>query len=310
MKRNISIDKLEEELEASEHLKSNIINQEIKCRYTNRNIAQKLTAIEWYNKYGKQDNLQTGNTYKGKHIEQTKPLNFGSIDDYNIDTLPKGLFHCKGTEITQVKEIDYRKKKLINRRFLSNILQTWCYFMGIKYIDNTDKYEFTGTKLWGKELEYSINLKDKSAIFLTGKQGKQMIRDIIFLSRNKRLSKMKDYIENKKVSPQMYRTILYRVHSEKKTFDEILQDIKSRVFYDYSIGEYAWAYPKYNIEYLTRTLRELSTEKYFLSILIPIIEHLRKYPIICKDTHVFPKSDEEHNKAKDDYDISQHIWER
>jgi len=90
------------------------------------NEAQKLNPIEFTTKYGKIGNDIKGNTRTGRNIMRKKDNNFGSISEYNIDTLPKSFLHLKGIEKTELRQDSktYNDIDIISRRFLSKILST------------------------------------------------------------------------------------------------------------------------------------------------------------------------------------------
>ena len=139
-----------------------------------------------------------------------------------------------------------------------------------------------------------------------------MIRDIIFLTRDKDWSKIGNYIQNGSASVELYNTIDTIRRKRKCKVETVLQEIKKRIYIDEQsrVKEYIWSYPKYPVEYLLKVLEQLQSGKYFIDILIPLVYNLWKYPLECKDTHLKPMTDRKHEKNIDDYDITKYIWER
>ena len=297
-------------------LQNEDMSKKITKPFQKRNQAQLINTFEWTNKYGKVVNSIAGSTKTGYNISRIPAKSFGSLADYNIDTIPLSNIKCKGTEITYVtnRYLRHEEKQLMSRRTISEALSYWCYLLGIDYIPDEGKP--SGIKIWCRPLDFwRKDGKSKfTELFLNGEDLELIIRDIIFLSRNKPINKDKvtNLISSGKLSPHLYNTIEYLRKKGKTSFQNILNDIKGRVFYDHisKDGQVMWNYPKYNISDLTKYLKELNSGNYYKEILIPIIKDLQTYPIECKDTKVFPKSDAQHKQNRDDYDITQHIWER
>lgn len=316
-KREIKVtpSKLEQELKNNPHLKEREFIEQFNMDINKYSQAQIMKNVEWTTKYGKIGNTQISNTRTVSNSISRLPANtFGSIGKYDVDTLPDTLFKCKGTEVTEVRTDNYSGsgKHMLSRTFGSNILSYWCYILGIRYTPKTsDESEPSGINIWGRKVSYSgIDGKPKTEVFISGNELKIMIRDLIYLIRN---NNPKDFFKNAKtgkISAFLYNTITTLRYANKTTTKEVIQQIKKRLYYTHQSGELCWAYPKYNVEYLIQLLRELNSGKYLCDILVPLVKDLHHYPIECKDTRVFPLTQQQHNRNADDYDLGKYIWER
>ena len=288
-------------------LKHLLINSEDK-RYSQYNEAQKLNISKTTSRYGKEETLVTSNTWLGHSISKLKPRNFGSIGDFDVDSIPLSYGRLKGTEVTfisyETKQI--RNSQIISRRFASKVLSTWCYIVGIRYKPKEESSEINGIELWGKYMEHY-----KQPV-ISGQDIILMLKDIMFLTRNKSVSKLKEYIENQKVSPQLYMVISTKRYQTKDKYRVIINEMKNRLYYEYQVPltDIVWDYPKYSMEYLMGVVNELQSGKYLTDLIIPLIKDLWKYPIKCTDTKVKPLSYEEHETNKDDYDLNKYVFER
>ena len=271
------------------------------------NMAERINSREWTTKYGKVANKQYGNTRLGKNIARLPQHNFGSIAEYNIDTLPNSYLSRNGIEKFELSQSNkyYRGKSLISRRFLCKILSTWAYAVGITYKQ--------AIKLWAKDIkQYTYNGKTRTYKMLSATEGQQMIKDLLFLIRNKSVQDILKYAESGIISEHLYHRINGIINDDLWDNDEKQQkimQIKDRLYITHQLGNKVWAYPKYSAEYLISIIKDLQSGQYFTDIYIPVINNLFKYPIECKDTHLKPMTDTEHIKARDDYDIGQYIWE-
>lgn len=253
--------------------------------------SQKINEFTWISGYGKRITEITPNTHIGRRINELQVNHFGSVRDYDIDTLPLSYVKCKGTEITWIstraKEFD--GKYVISRRFLSKILNKWSYIVGIRYKRPSKRYEDSGIKLWAKELYVPdiIHGELREVYLLTGNDGIKMLRDILFLMRNTKY----------RGSDQLKRILARRNDPQR---------IKDRLYYDYQTGNRIWSFPKFNPEMLKGYIAELNNGNYILSMGVPIIHDLWNYPIRCTDINELEQVDD----VMDDYDISGYIWER
>jgi len=271
------------------------------------------------NRWGKVVPVLKGNTRTASRIIQLKVHNFGSISDYDIDTMPHSIVKMKGQETYTLRNDSKQNenKETISRRFAGKVLSHWCYALGIRY--NAHKQEKCGIEEW------CDNDTHKGQPLISGDNLKEIIGDIIYLTRKNSPHKMYQHISSGKCSTHLYNIIRYRISKERKrqleaggdfTTKEYLpylfNQIKNRLYYDYSIGRFAWAYPKYSIEYLLGLRDILNSGGYYMDIAIPVVKELYKYPLKNSDVHIKPLSNEEHSQAKDDYDlvIYHTEWER
>ena len=271
------------------------------------NSAQRLHNREWITPYGKVANKQTSNTRLAYKISRLPQHNFGSIADYNIDTLPNSYLSRNGIEKFELSQTNkyYNGMSIISRRFACNILSTWAYVIGISYKN--------AIKIWAKDIPQTLpNGKIKDYKMLSGEECIYMIKDLLFLIRNKSPEKILKYAQSGIISEQLFTRINGIISdslwNKKEKYARIMQ-IKDRLYINQQSLDKVWAYPKYSVEYLISTIKLLQSGKYFTEIYVPIINNLFKYPIECKDTHTKQLTDIEHRKARDDYDIGQYIWE-
>jgi len=278
------------------------------------NQAQLMKNIEWVTKYGKVANKQISNSKTVRSIGRLPVKTFGSAGQYDVDSLPSTLFKCKGTEVTEVNTDNYTNENtsILSRRFVSDILSYWSYVMGIRYVPDESKPDKpSGIGIWGKEVNYSgVKGEWKTKHFITGEDIKMMLKDIIFLTRNQKAKQIYKKIRSGIVSSYLYDTITSLRYVKKTTTNTILQRIKNRLYYDYQVSDIAWSFPKYNVNYLIELVNELNSGKYYNNILTPLIYEMHKYPIECKDTRVFPLTQQRHTDNYGDYDLQQYISER
>ena len=313
------------ELKEFPFLKDQIIDK--KVDWDNSNSAQKTNTRGWYNIYGKLVVRNCGNTYLGDNIASIVPWSFGSIKAYSIDAVPESVFQLKGTEITKISTdgLEYRGQHLIRRGFLTNVIKKWCYVAGLKYIvtkkneDGTISLkDVSGVRYWSF---ITRNELDGMDFFITGLHTVSMLKDFRYLIRNKGNSIRQSDVDKGKLSEQLYTLIHATALSENKTTKQVIDDMKSRLYYDCVIKDtiegsetygqpmIVWSFPKISIKYLNKVIRELSDgKKYYNDIYIPLIKNTRLYPIKCSDTRVFPLDDETHKKRKDDYDTLTHLY--
>jgi len=300
-----------------------IINKRISGDYAS-NEAQIVNDFEYVNKYGKITVGINPNTRVAKRISQIKHLNFGCIGDLNIDTIPKGLYHLKGTEITALNtdNKEYKDIILLNRRFLSKVLKEYCIIMGIQY------------RAWNKRKNtdyiginnFCIEYKDKSIKkpihLISGVEVEQIIHLILDEMRNRNLKCFNEY-RCKVNNPELPKYI-NTPHCKKKISDKYLwlevavyqeiTDSKGKVIpYDELNDEQtgliqryyrAWLVPRYSWEYLNGILQELNSGDYFKDIYMPIIYDLYKFPIKNTDIRTKPLTDNTFNKAKTEYEMA------
>ena len=313
-KKSKELTEVEKELIHYPQLYDEIYNRGKTLRGLNQ--ADIMNTYDVVNRYGKLKPVLKANTRTGFNISRLSVRHFGSIGDYDIDTIPLSHIKCKGTEITYMSydKKHIRNKHLISRRFLSKVLSTWCYTVGIRY--KPHKEEINGMDLWGKNipLKTTDTRGEETIIYrenqhhLSAGDSILMIKDIIFLIRNKKLETLRDNMIMKKVSPQLYNVLVYKSISEKKKIGYILNEMKHRLYYDYQINgtDIVWGYSKYHIDYLVGIIMELQSGKYLTELMYPMINNLYQYPIKCKDTFVKPMTDKEHEKNADDYYTSQY----
>jgi len=273
--------------------------------YGNYNEAQKINVSEWISRYGKETNAILGNTKKGRIITRLPQHNFGSITEYNIDTLPNSYLSRNGIEkfeITQDNKM-YRGKDIMSRRFNSKILSCWCYALGIKYKK--------GIELWCKDIKIRLDKtgNNKSIKMLSGKEVIPMIKDIIFLTRYNKLEEIAKYSDKGIISPELHDLLYELLYDSTLSYEdkqEIFNNIKDKLYINHQIRDKVWTYPKYSIEYLIGLIKQIQSGEFFDELYIPVIYQLKKYPLECKDTHLKPMTPEQHIKTYDDYDLSQY----
>ena len=304
---------LEKELKEHPYLKKGELIEDFNISLDDYSQAKIMTDLNWITKYGKMGNKQVSNTRTAKNIDRLPIHSFGSIAKYDVDTLPDTLFKCKGTEITQVSTDNYigKGKHLPNRTTFSNILSYWCYALGLRYLPKDSNDTSSGLNLWGKRVNYlGINQKETFDYFISGKDIKTILLDIIYLTRNNNPDTFYQKAKSGRISNHLFNKIEEMRLKSKTKRKEIIQDIKKRIYYIHKTTDLAWAFPKYSMDYLISFLTELTSGKYFMDIMIPLVKNRYKYPIECKDTRIFPLTEQQHEKNTDDYDISQYIWER
>ena len=273
------------------------------------NEAQNLNPYEFVDRWGNLRARDRGNTKIGSLISRLPIHNFGSIADYEIDTVPISIIRAKGQEVTTLKtdNKEYRNKQVISRRFLCNILKYWCYILGIRYYHKKEENHMTGLKLWA----IPVKIQDDIYEMITGDIGRKLLKDILYLTRNKNIDNIKEKVKEGYLSGHLLEVFDFKSKGKNAvSFKEQLNNIKDRLYYDFQIKEHAWSFPKYNVEYLIYTMNDLHSGNYITEMCLPVIQDMYKYPIYCKDTFIKPVSSDNHNKAKDDYDIGQYIWER
>ena len=308
-KKSKELTEVEKELIHTPQLYNEIYNRGKSLRTLNQ--ADIMNTYDVVNRYGRLKPILKANTRTGYNISRTSMHNFGSIGDYDIDTIPLSHIKCKGTEITYMsyETKQTKNKQLISRRFLSKVLSTWCYVVGIKYkIDITKENELSGIKIWGKKIPNDTGIYTGKNNMLSGNDIVLILKDLIYLTRHKDLKNIQDDIIKSQVSTELYNVIKYKVRKEKKSMINVVNEMKHKLYYDYQIPEtdIIWTYPKYPIEYLIGLIKELQSGKYLTELLYPAINNLYQYPIKCKDTFVKPMTDKEHEKNADDYDTSQY----
>jgi hypothetical protein len=304
---------VEKELEEHPYLKRHIIDKT--NPYSHSNSAQMINVRGWYSVYGKLVTRECANTYEADRIASIKPWNFGSLEASILEAVPEALFKLKGTEITKIstRGLEHKGKHLIRRGALTGILRKWCYVVGIRYIDNKNRDTPTGIKYWALEIENTLGGID---FYLTGKHAVLMLKDLLFLIRDKSKTKLEDYAKKGRISHQLYNLIEAKAIDGDKTIEDIITDMKNRLYYDCTIyddnGEPSmmWQFPKINIHYLNWVIRELSnSNRYFNDVYIPLIKNTYLFPIKCSDTRVHPMSNEQHKKNREDYEIGQYYEE-
>ncbi len=319
-KKVIPLSPIEKELQEFPELLSLIINRGV-VNYKkagipqtirnveNLGISERLNPFEAVNKFGKVNHKLFGFTTMGTNISRIPTKNFGSIGDFNIDSLPHSFGRLKGTEITWLSYDNkhIRNKQMISRLCASNVLSTWCYVLDIDYLDTATPDRISGINMWG------IDAEEASQLFITGDMMKRMIKDIIFLTRNIKRQKIYEKISMGLASIQLYNVLQHKRYNKEGKLDDIINTIKNRLYYTYQVGErIIWDYPKYSVEYLNEFIDRLDSGEYITDIIIPLMYERRgikfKFPLKNVDTRIKPTSNEEHQKAKDDYDLTQHLF--
>lgn len=284
-------------------IKSNIHKYSEMNHHNPKNEAQLIQAYSYYNVYGKLVCGVTGNLITTKNIANRKHLNFGSLGNYDIDTIPQTYGKVKGTEITWLSSDNHQfaGKQMLSRKTVSNILLYWSYISGIPYYRDKGNVA-TGIELWSTRVN--------NQYLITGENIKPIIKDLIFLYRND-LDRWSKKVDNAEISQQLANVVMARRYTTNRRILDILQEMKKKMSLVYNIEGIAWNTPKYSVEYLRYLLKELDSGNYILDIVVPLIIHPRKYPIRCTSlSSNKPKTDREHKKCRDDYDITRYIWER
>lgn len=329
----------------TEVLESDVINPSKK---STKSDADLINVLYFSGKRGDFTRV-VGNSHLVAKAIRRPSNNFGSIEDFNVDTYPASMIRCRGTEITQIERRGKttKGKAFISRHFLSRVLMWWAYTLRIRYSwkvvkakDNegrtvvwvdTDNTNSNAIELWrhtigfdhkivGKTVlidgqrrveEYAVPLERHNQVdCLTGDDVILMIRDLIFLIRNKTPDDMKDALDRGQLSPQFYELLRTTASKEKVTYTELFQRYKERLYYDEQIGEATWSYPKLDVGYLLKVIEELQSGYYLTDLLTPLVHHPYKFPLKCTDmTADRPRTDEEHLEAKDDYYLPQYTEE-
>jgi len=291
-----------------EFVDSELINNKGKnISINNYTVAQRLNTYEQTNRYGKVVPILMGNTKTGYQISKLPQHNFGSIGEYKVDTLPNSFITVKGVEKTEVisEMTTHNGQQIISRRFICNLISTWGYITGLQYKN--------ALKMWAKDISQRIyNGRYKEYKMVSGEQAVSIIKDMLFLIRNKSFDNIIENLGRGIISEQLYsviNSILTDTTLDKKQIQQKVMAIKNKLYYSYDKNGYAWAFPKYNVEYLIGLIKQLQSGQYYNEMFVPVINNLKKYPIKCKDTHLKPMTDEQHIKNRDDYDIGQYIWE-
>jgi len=309
-----------------EIIKAEAINYIPTKRWEDYNPAQNINTIEFTTRYGKVYNKVYGNTRAGKIISNLPTYNFGSIADYIVDTIPKTYTHIKSIEKFEINETGkyYNGMSIISRRFICNILNFWARVLNIPYkyaikMWAIKEKQLTSHKHYEKVItnrgiRYKL-IKDKPEYreyyLISGQEAILMLKDILYLMRNKTPEKLIKHAEEGKISSQLHNVIygiLNDIIDTKKEKQERFEKIKERLYYIIQAHDKVWSFPIINPEYIISLIKELQSGKYYLDIYVPVIHQLKKYPIECKDTHVKPLTNEQHEQNKDDYDIGKYIW--
>lgn len=272
-----------------------------------------INVLPIISRYGKETTLITPNNRISFYISRQNQINFGCIQDFEIDTIPLSMFRGKGMEKFALYEQEKQNRKgqfFISRRFVSKLISFWGYMMDIQYVrmDDQDTHT-TAISIWGNaEKFYGLDNKKMQQYFGYGDICIPIIKDILFMIRNKPF-------KEDSVSPQFLQVIAmkkkaYQTIKQKFNLGEYLSEIKKRLYYDYQLNSDAWATPKLNPEYLIGLLNELQSNKYVLTQQVPLIYDLWNFPIKCTDMNLKPMTNEQHEANKDDYDISAIVFER
>lgn len=303
------MENIEKELYDSEYYKEQLINPTTRIiNYSDTDASKKINVQTFTTKYGKIRGRELSNTKLGNYIARTKTINFGSVGDFSIDAIPNSLIRSKGTEVTWVSSDSkcFRNKQLISRRFLSKICQFWSYMVGIRY--DFHKGEMNGLWEWGTMLK--LHNTNEHHTFLSGGDAIAMLKDILFVIRNKNIKNINKFYNDGRISKQLYNILIEMASQKNNSIENTLMEMKYRVYYDYKLDDKVWSYPKVRVNYLFNLIKEINNGDYLTDILVPVIHNLHTYPIICKDTHVKPMSTEEHENNTDDYDLTQYVFER
>lgn len=284
-------DTLLKELKENPKLKDTIRKKDIP--FLKRNPAQLIDVLEYTNRYGKEVNEIKPNTYIADLISKLPNNNFGSVKDYNINTIPKGRYHIKGTEITQLTDNNkqYKNKSIINRRFLSKLLDEYCYINNIPYrrYKKKSKNTVNGIDLYCKK--EIINGKQYN--LLSGIEGEQLIYELLYNIHHNNIKCFYEYraeINNPEQANEV--VVLREFYIKGKIKEQLL------------VNEYwySWKFPRYTEEYLYSLLDEINSGKYYKDIYIPVIEDLFKYPLKNTDIRCKPLTDKQFMKAKNEYE--------
>jgi len=328
-------------IELTPEVESQLINN-LKKPIDDYSEAQQINVSSKVNKWGKFATNEDGNTYLGRNISRLPLKTFGSVGEYHVDSLPLSVVKCKGTTITcmDTKGMEFQGVQTISRRFISKVIQLWSYVVDLRGNSGIANYRraldmcaitLTPTALFGLDdnrlLEASLNainpetldgknlnklssgnlvidmIRKREYKIVNGDLAISMIKDLLFLIRNQK-------INPDKISLNLYNITRAKTYEDKKDFDTILNEMKSRLQHLKQLGEDAWGYSSIHPEYLVCLLNELRSGDYDRETLVPAILNLYKYPIECKDTHVKQMSEKQHSKNIDDYDIGNYIFER
>jgi hypothetical protein len=299
-------------IKEDELMENEIINRKQKSLETyNQSEIMNVTKVK--NRYGKERSIVIANTKIGRHISENKIWNFGSIGDYNVDSVPKSKVTCKGTDITTINVYDKQNrnnKQLISRRFCSKVLNFWSNMVDIPY-SSKDTEKATAITLWGTPIEYQGINEVCVQYFINGETAIKMLKDILFVLHNKpynpdKISEQLDYIITKRMNSRKI----------KRKADTIIGDMKERIHYTYQSNSIVWGYPKVSPNYIVKLIDSLKSgefghilREYDIQIMVPLISNLRRYPLKCTEYHK-PKDNEQHKEQKDDYAIDSYIFER
>jgi len=288
-----------EEIREFPELKSDIISSvaDINADYDKLSGSQRINVFDVGNRWGKTDVKLYGITRTGGRIYGHKVINFGSIDDYDIDTMPIHAIRSSGQEITYLTQLNKNdgKRLLISRRFASNILSYWANIIGIRYTPH--KGEKCAIEIWGRNVEGFTNT------VITGDDIVLILKDLLYIIRH-------DTIHKGSLSKPLRDIIEWKAKNEKTSEISVLNDMKKRIYWDFQIGRFGWAYPKMHPDYIKGLIHLLNKKDYIMDLAIPLIYDRYTYPIRCTGTHVRPLTDEQHDKNSEDYDIAKYIWER
>lgn len=295
-----TISKVQQEIIDYPELKSQLIGEVMDktTNYEHLTTPQKINVYDVGNKWGKTDIKLYGTTQIGSNIHRHKVINFGSIDDYDIDTIPIDAIRGKGQEITYLSQIrkSDKNKSIISRRFISNVLASWCHTVGILYTTHGNSGDINGIDLWGRDTD----VYDRKVI--NGYDAVRMLKDLLLIIRNKTISS---------ASPQLLYIFKYiKKYSDTTTDKEIIDDMKKRIYWDFNVGRFGWAYPKIHPEYIIELLDLLKPSNYLMDICVPLVYDRYRYPIRCTDISIHPMTDEQHSDNADDYDLNRYIAER
>ena len=283
---------LEKEMQENPKLKEQFIGEK-SIKMNDRNSAQLINTFEFVNRYGKVRSKITGTTKLVNDIIRLPSNNFGSISELNIDTLPQSYLSRAGIEKTTLNQNNksYKNKDLINRRFASKIVQEIGYINGVRYYHTKDNNNIVNMLCRKDKFEGNIHY------YINGYEIKELILELINSIRN---NNPKCFYEHELEINSPFN--IDKVIVLEKDLDTGEETIVNRYIK-------VWKYPRFNMEYLFGLLKELNSGKYFMDVDIPIIYDLYKYPIRCTDINTKPLTDTQHNKNKDDYDISKYLWD-
>jgi len=328
-KYHLDYDDVEDELEQLSESEFKIFNRNFNKSIHSRNSAQCIEAMQWYDRYGKQRNDVKGKTNVAFRISKRKTINFGCMEDYNIDTLPKTYLRVKkGTEVYELTQIGKENagKSLLSRVFITNVLLAWTkVVLGGKKdnrylprINKENKSDISTLGLWCNKRKTKIT---KETIFLIdGIRIQKAIQDLIFIIRNHSndTGTIKKALESGKISQQLYDTIEFKRRHSKKTRAKILYGMRMRSYRHekhLETGDYKWKYPLYDINLLKYYIKELKSGRFFIDILTPVIKDTQNFPTKNTDLHILkPETtndgDYKVNDNLGDYDLNQYVYER